>query len=66
MSGSRSFVPVVHAATEDRPDEIDTIVAAEAVASALKRLGFATRIVALGSDLAELERLRSLHPLRSR
>src|SRR6185437_6731657 len=28
-----------------------------------KRLGFATRIVALGSDLAELERLRSLHPL---
>ena len=63
MSGSRSFVPIVHAATEDRPDEIDTIVAAEAVASALKRLGFATRIVALGSDLAELERLRSLHPL---
>jgi D-alanine-D-alanine ligase len=62
MSGGRGFVPVVHAATEDRPDEIDTIVAAEAVASALKRLGFATRIVALGSDLAELERLRSLHP----
>jgi D-alanine-D-alanine ligase len=63
MPGSRSFVPVVHAATEDRPDEIDTIVAAEALASVLKRLGFATRIVALGSDLAELERLRSLHPL---
>jgi D-alanine-D-alanine ligase len=63
MSGGRSFVPVVHAATEDRPDEIDTIVAAGAVASALKRLGFATRIVALGPDLAEFERLRSLHPL---
>jgi D-alanine-D-alanine ligase len=63
MYGGRRFVPVVHAATEDRPDEIDTIVAAEAVASALKRLGFATRIVALGSDLAELEPLRSINPL---
>jgi len=63
MSGGRGFVPVIHAATEDRPDEIDTIIASEAVAFALKRLGFATRIIALGPDLAELERLRPLRPL---
>jgi hypothetical protein len=36
------FVPVVHAATKIRPDEIDTLVAAEAVAGALATLGFAT------------------------
>jgi D-alanine-D-alanine ligase len=63
MAGARGFVAVIHAAAEDRPDEIDTIVAARAVTSALKRLGFATRIVALGPDLAELERLRPLRPL---
>ena len=28
------FIPVVHAATRERPDEIDTLVAAEAVAGA--------------------------------
>lgn len=63
MASSRGFVPVIHAATEHRADELDTIVAAKAVASALKREGFATRIVALGSDLIELDRLRPLRPL---
>ena len=63
MAGGRGFVPVIHAATEHRADELDTIVAAKAVASALKRAGFATRIIALGPDLIELDRLRSLRPL---
>jgi D-alanine-D-alanine ligase len=63
MGGGRGFVPVIHAATEHRADELDTIVAAKAVASALKRAGFATRIVALGPDLIELDRLRPLRPL---
>ncbi len=39
------FIPVVHAATEERPDEIDTLIAAEAVALALAELGFLTDIV---------------------
>ena len=34
------FIPVVHAATKDRPDEIDTLISAEAVAAALAELGF--------------------------
>jgi D-alanine-D-alanine ligase len=62
-AGTRGFVPVLHAATESRPDEIDTVVAAEAVAAALNRLGFATRIVALDADLAGLDDLLPLRPL---
>jgi D-alanine-D-alanine ligase len=63
MAGGRGFVPVIHAATDTRADELDTIAAAEAVASALKRLGYATHIIALEPDLAELEHLRRLGPL---
>jgi D-alanine-D-alanine ligase len=62
-AGTSGFIPVLHAATESRPDELDTIVAAEAVAAALIRLGFATRIVTLGANLAELEDLPGRRPL---
>jgi D-alanine-D-alanine ligase len=62
-AGTRGFVPVLHAATESRPDELDTVVAAESVAAALNRLGFATRIVALSAGLAELDDLLPLRPL---
>jgi D-alanine-D-alanine ligase len=61
--GARGFVPVVHAATKSRPDEIDTIVAAEAVAGALRSLGFATEIVALAPDLGALDALPPGRPL---
>jgi D-alanine-D-alanine ligase len=57
------FIPVLHAATTSRPDEVDTLVAAEAVASALSRLGFATTIIGLDAELAELETLPSRRPL---
>ena len=63
MAGGGGLVPVIHAATERRADELDTIVATKAVASALKRAGFATRIIALGPNLIELDRLRPLRPL---
>ena len=63
MAGGRGFIPVIHAATEHRADELDTIVAAKAVASTLKRAGFATRLIVLGPDLLELDRLRPLRPL---
>jgi D-alanine-D-alanine ligase len=61
--GARGFVPVVHAATKSRPDEIDTIVAAEAVAGALRSLGFATEIVTLAPDLGALDALPPGRPL---
>jgi D-alanine-D-alanine ligase len=63
MGAARGFVPVVHAATKSRPDEIDTIVAAEAVASALRSLGFASEIVGLAPDLGALDGLTGRRPL---
>jgi len=61
--GTKGFVPVLHAATRDRPDEIDTILAADAVAGALEELDYSTEIIALSSDLTELEGLPARHPL---
>ncbi len=63
MGGTRGFIPVVHAATESRPDEIDTLVASNAVAGALGSLGYATEIVALAPDLSQLDALPARRPL---
>jgi D-alanine-D-alanine ligase len=60
---AKGFVPVLHAATTSRPDEIDTIVAAKAVAGALEELGYATEIVGLAPDLGGIEPLASRRPL---
>jgi D-alanine-D-alanine ligase len=56
------FIPVVHAATKERPDEIDTLVAAEAVAGALTTLNFATEIVAVDLDLNDFLALQRRNP----
>jgi len=63
MTGSAGFIPVVHAATESRPDEIDTITAAKCVAGAVARLGYATEVIGLEPDLAGLEALPARRPL---
>ena len=63
MAGTAGFIPVLHAATESRPDEIDTIVTAEAVAGALSRLGFATEIIGLAADLRGIDALPRRRPL---
>lgn len=63
MIGSAGFIPVVHAATDSRPDEIDTITAARSVAAAVARLGYASEIIALKPDLADLEALPARRPL---
>jgi D-alanine-D-alanine ligase len=63
MAGRRGFIPVVHAATESRPDEIDTLVAANAVARALGSLGYTTEVVALTPDLSQLDALPARRPL---
>ncbi len=60
---ARGFVPVVHAATESRPDEIDTIVAAQAVAEALIAQGYAAEIIGLAPDLNALDALPARRPL---
>jgi len=62
MGPARGYVPVLHAATQDRPDEIDTILAAEAVAAALTARSYATEIVALGADLGGIDALPARRP----
>ncbi|MET0687930.1 MAG: hypothetical protein ABWY38_01825, partial [Methyloceanibacter sp.] len=62
-SGSRSYIPVLHAATLSRPDEVDSIVTAEAVAAALETLGYETEVVALTPGLDGLETLPARRPL---
>jgi D-alanine-D-alanine ligase len=57
------FIPVVHAATRERPDEIDTLLSAEAVVRALGELGFATEIVAVDLDLNHFLALKRRDPL---
>ena len=63
VPGLRGFVPVLHAATQDRPDEVDTVLAAEAVAAALTRCGYATEIVALSPNLSEIDKIPGWQPL---
>jgi D-alanine-D-alanine ligase len=63
MAGTAGFIPVLHAATENRADEIDSIVAAEAVAAALARLGYAAEVVALAPDLSGIDALPARRPL---
>ncbi|HEX2448098.1 MAG TPA: hypothetical protein VHK26_07925 [Methyloceanibacter sp.] len=63
MAARGGFIPVLHAATMSRPDEIDTIVAAQSVAAALSRLGYATEIIGLDRDLAGVEALIPRRPL---
>jgi D-alanine-D-alanine ligase len=57
------FIPVVHAATKDRPDEIDTLLSADTVAGALAELGFVTEIVAVDLNLNHFYALKRRDPL---
>ena len=61
MTGSR-YLPVLHGAAADRPDEADTIDTAEAVSAALRRLGYDSEILHLGLDLAVVARLAAARP----
>lgn len=62
MARNRGFVPVLHAATAVRPDEVDTLVAADEVARALTRLGYQTGIIALDLNLSVLDALVDRKP----
>lgn len=56
------YLPVLHGAAADRPDEADTIVTAEAVTAALQRLGYDSEILRLGLDLSALAPLAAADP----
>jgi D-alanine-D-alanine ligase len=57
------FIPIVHGAIADRPDEQDTIVTAGAIAASLGRLGYETEIVHLDREMAALPALAARRPL---
>jgi D-alanine-D-alanine ligase len=55
-------IAVLHGATLERPDEVDTLRTAEAVCGALCRLGHAAELVHLDADLTEVDALPSRRP----
>jgi D-alanine-D-alanine ligase len=55
-------VVVLHGAALDRPDERDTLRAAQAVRGALRRLGHEARVARLAPDLATLDALTAAPP----
>ncbi|MGF1593797.1 MAG: hypothetical protein ACFCUW_10990 [Kiloniellaceae bacterium] len=57
------YLPVLHGAAADRPDEADTIVTAQAVVAALRRLGYRSEAVKLGLDLSVVARLSARRPI---
>ena len=53
---------ILHGASADRPDEADTIIQANMVADALRRMGWTSEIIAVGLDLSKLERRLTPRP----
>ncbi len=60
---SNRYIPVIHGAAIDRPDEEDTVITASAVAESLNRMGYESEIIALDRKLADLPRLAARAPL---
>lgn len=56
------YVPVVHGAALDRPDEADTADTAQEIAASLRRLGFETGVIAIDLDLSPLRALAKRGP----
>ncbi|MGD1876426.1 MAG: hypothetical protein ACFB13_02875 [Kiloniellaceae bacterium] len=57
-----TYLPVLHGAAADRPDEADTIATAKAIAAALQRLGYHSKVIRLGLDLGDLNGLAARRP----
>ena len=57
------YIPIVHGATEGRPDEADTLEAAEAIAETLLGLGYASDLVHVDLDLSPIEAMARRKPL---
>ena len=58
----KPYVPVIHAAVPNRPDEQDTVDTAKVVAAALREAGYATGVVDIRADFAPLVRLAARRP----
>ncbi len=58
-----NYLPVLHGAAADRPDEADTIATAKAVAAALQRLGYHSKVIRVGLDLGQLSGLSARRPV---
>ncbi|MBI1238811.1 MAG: D-alanine--D-alanine ligase [Alphaproteobacteria bacterium] len=56
------FIPVVHGAALDRPDEIDTLETAAIVAATLEALGYRSETLRVGLDLSPLGALAARQP----
>ncbi|MGB7183765.1 MAG: hypothetical protein WA888_10105 [Burkholderiaceae bacterium] len=54
-----AWLPVLHGASGDSPDEVDTIVSAQAISAALCDLGWRSDLVFLGADLAAVDSLKN-------
>ena len=59
---ARPFVPVIHGAALDRADEEDTVAAAEGVAAALERQGYASEVIRFEPATAMVDGLAKRHP----
>lgn len=62
MTRDAAYVPVIHAARPDRPDEQDAIDTAAEVARALVRLGYDSEAIDIGADPAALHALAARRP----
>ncbi len=58
----KAFVPVLHAATAERPDEADTLATAEEVRGALRRLGYASELVRFQPESGTIRELARREP----
>ena len=58
-----SYVPIVHGAIDGRPDEADTIEAAEAICETLRGLGYQSDILHIDLDLTPVEQIVERGPL---
>lgn len=63
MTAQRSYIPVVHGATEERPDEADTLEAAMAISETLRGLGYASDLVHVDLDLTPITEMARRRPL---
>lgn len=59
---SRKYLPVIHGASEDRLDEIDTIKNAACIADSLRTLGYETEIISIDMDLRQIGRIADAKP----
>ena len=62
IASNRLFIPVLHGASAGRPDEADTIVAAQAICESLARLGYDSDVVAIGLDFRVIAALSARQP----